>query len=107
MLVEFDTVLSAHLRSDRIQHIKADLSVFILIPIFTLQLYSFAKSNYLTHTTQFLTMKLILQLSLFLVLLLETSCTKQLENGGKNWALLIAGSNGFFNYRHQVSHIII
>jgi len=27
MLVDFDTVLSAHLRSDRIQHIKADLSV--------------------------------------------------------------------------------
>jgi len=106
MLVEFDTVLSAHLRSDRIQHIKADLSVFILIPIFTLRLL-FCQVKLVNSYYLILTMKLILQLPLFLVLLLETSCTKQLENGGKNWALLIAGSNGFFNYRHQVSHIII
>ena len=26
-----------------------------------------------------------------------------LENGGKNWALLVAGSNGWGNYRHQVN----
>lgn len=26
-----------------------------------------------------------------------------LEDGGKHWALLAAGSNGYDNYRHQVS----
>ena len=26
----------------------------------------------------------------------------QLPNGGKIWALLVAGSNGYDNYRHQV-----
>merc|ERR1711942_217561 len=25
----------------------------------------------------------------------------ELENGGVHWALIIAGSNGWFNYRHQ------
>lgn len=25
-----------------------------------------------------------------------------LPNGGKIWALLVAGSNGYYNYRHQV-----
>lgn len=27
---------------------------------------------------------------------------KNLPNGGKHWALIVAGSNGWFNYRHQV-----
>ncbi len=26
----------------------------------------------------------------------------ELENGGKHWAILVAGSNQFINYRHQV-----
>lgn len=26
------------------------------------------------------------------------------EEGGKHWALLVAGSNGYFNYRHQVNY---
>lgn len=29
-----------------------------------------------------------------------------LKNGGKNWALLVAGSNGWGNYRHQVYFIL-
>lgn len=31
----------------------------------------------------------------------------QLENGGKIWALLVAGSNGYDNYRHQVYLILM
>jgi len=27
---------------------------------------------------------------------------EQLEADGQHWALLVAGSNGYFNYRHQV-----
>lgn len=28
---------------------------------------------------------------------------EQPEEEGKHWALLVAGSNGYFNYRHQVN----
>lgn len=28
----------------------------------------------------------------------------QEERGGKNWVVLVAGSNGWYNYRHQVRH---
>jgi len=30
-----------------------------------------------------------------------------LPNGGKIWALLVAGSNYFMNYRHQVNDLAI
>jgi glycosylphosphatidylinositol transamidase (GPIT) subunit GPI8 len=36
------------------------------------------------------------------LMLLGLACGYQLENGGKIWALLVAGSNGYDNYRHQV-----
>ncbi|KAL4238849.1 hypothetical protein ACF0H5_003556 [Mactra antiquata] len=31
----------------------------------------------------------------------EFQQNEPLEDGGKHWALLVAGSNGYFNYRHQ------
>ncbi|XP_049863688.1 legumain-like [Schistocerca gregaria] len=37
----------------------------------------------------------------FLTLTVALTVTQQLENGGKIWALLAAGSNGYDNYRHQ------
>ena len=36
-----------------------------------------------------------------LVICLGISCIKSEEDQGVNWALLIAGSNEFYNYRHQ------
>jgi len=36
-------------------------------------------------------------------LLCGISFSHSLKDGGKHWALLVAGSNGFENYRHQVS----
>jgi len=35
------------------------------------------------------------------LMILYSACGYQLENGGKIWALLVAGSNEYFNYRHQ------
>lgn len=35
------------------------------------------------------------------LMILYSACGYQLENGGKIWALLVAGSNGYYNYRHQ------
>jgi hypothetical protein len=29
------------------------------------------------------------------------------DEAGDNWAVLVAGSNGWFNYRHQVRHGIL
>lgn len=26
----------------------------------------------------------------------------EIQNGGVHWALIVAGSNGYYNYRHQV-----
>jgi glycosylphosphatidylinositol transamidase (GPIT) subunit GPI8 len=40
------------------------------------------------------------------LMLLVAACGHQLENGGKIWALLVAGSNGYDNYRHQVCIIL-
>lgn len=37
----------------------------------------------------------------FLALTSAVSVAQRLENGGKIWALLAAGSNGYENYRHQ------
>jgi glycosylphosphatidylinositol transamidase (GPIT) subunit GPI8 len=42
---------------------------------------------------------LSLRLSIFLCCLIVTLASK-----GANWALLVAGSNQFINYRHQVSY---
>lgn len=35
------------------------------------------------------------------LMVLGAACGDQLENGGKIWALLVAGSSGYDNYRHQ------
>jgi glycosylphosphatidylinositol transamidase (GPIT) subunit GPI8 len=40
----------------------------------------------------------------YLVVLLALSSMAYCQEG-VNWAVLIAGSNGYFNYRHQVSSI--
>jgi len=37
------------------------------------------------------------------VIKLPTQLHAELEEGGTRWAVLVAGSNGFGNYRHQVS----
>lgn len=34
--------------------------------------------------------------------ILDSPIGGTLPNGGKIWALLVAGSNGYYNYRHQV-----
>ena len=39
---------------------------------------------------------------LFLTLSLFITISHQSEDTGVTWALLVAGSNGYFNYRHQV-----
>ncbi|GCB74161.1 hypothetical protein scyTo_0003248 [Scyliorhinus torazame] len=31
----------------------------------------------------------------------DTIPLEELENGGKHWVVLVAGSNGWYNYRHQ------
>lgn len=31
----------------------------------------------------------------------DLNLKRELPNGGKHWALIVAGSNGWFNYRHQ------
>jgi len=36
------------------------------------------------------------------LMILYSACGYELENGGKIWALLVAGSNEYYNYRHQV-----
>lgn len=56
-----------------------------------------------------LIMKNYFYLVLFITISSSLSVPKGgvLENGGKIWALLVAGSNGYYNYRHQVSNIII
>lgn len=41
------------------------------------------------------------------LMVLGSACGYQLGNGGKIWALLVAGSNGYDNYRHQVYLILI
>lgn len=28
--------------------------------------------------------------------------TEEPEDGGKHWVVIVAGSNGWYNYRHQV-----
>lgn len=35
------------------------------------------------------------------LMILYSVCGYDLENGGKIWALLVAGSNDYYNYRHQ------
>lgn len=46
----------------------------------------------------------VLCLSAFIALSLSQGDGKLpfLKNGGKHWALIVAGSNGYYNYRHQV-----
>ena len=63
------------------------------------------KSNFLTD----IIMKIYFCLILFITISSSLSLPKGgvLSNGGKIWALLVAGSNGYYNYRHQVSNIII
>ena len=34
-------------------------------------------------------------------LLLDLPSSNEIPNGGKIWVVLVAGSNGYFNYRHQ------
>lgn len=29
------------------------------------------------------------------------------EDGGKHWVLIVAGSNGWYNYRHQVRVLLV
>jgi glycosylphosphatidylinositol transamidase (GPIT) subunit GPI8 len=41
------------------------------------------------------------------LMVLGSACGYQLENGGKIWAVLVAGSNGYDNYRHQVYLILM
>lgn len=43
----------------------------------------------------------LLQVVSLLMVAVCISSKFQLENGGKKWALLVAGSNGYDNYRHQ------
>ena len=43
----------------------------------------------------------VLGLSLGLVNAFPT----QDPDGGKNWVVIVAGSNGWFNYRHQVRSV--
>lgn len=33
---------------------------------------------------------------------LPTSVDDDPEDGGKHWVVIVAGSNGWYNYRHQV-----
>lgn len=39
----------------------------------------------------------------FTLIFLLTTASSELKNGGKHWAVIVAGSNGYDNYRHQVS----
>lgn len=67
------------------------------------------KKNHPTTQLDFRTMKVLVLLGVLLCFVeWSTSIPSDfvfppLKNGGKNWALLVAGSNGWGNYRHQVT----
>lgn len=44
----------------------------------------------------------LLGLSLGLVNAFPSSSSSELPDSGKNWVVIVAGSNGWYNYRHQV-----
>ncbi|XP_030070292.1 legumain [Microcaecilia unicolor] len=48
-------------------------------------------------------MPMLLQTAVLLglVIMISTSPLEDIEDGGKHWVVLVAGSNGWYNYRHQ------
>ncbi|XP_006632647.2 legumain [Lepisosteus oculatus] len=46
-------------------------------------------------------LKTVALVGLFLVLGARALPLQEAENGGKNWVVIVAGSNGWYNYRHQ------
>lgn len=50
-------------------------------------------------------MALKITLLLSCILGISTFPLEDPEDGGKHWVVIVAGSNGWYNYRHQVKYI--
>lgn len=48
--------------------------------------------------------RMIWEVAVVLTLVLGTAAVPEddPEDGGKHWVVIVAGSNGWYNYRHQV-----
>lgn len=51
-------------------------------------------------------MALKITLLLSCILGISTFPLEDPEDGGKHWVVIVAGSNGWYNYRHQVKYIL-
>lgn len=74
-----------------------------LVRLLLFHIFSFSSPSVQVSTARLWDMSKPLFLALFgLCFGLLSAFPTQEERGGKNWVVLVAGSNGWYNYRHQV-----
>lgn len=76
-----------------------------LVRLLLFHMFSFSSPSVQVSTARLWDMSKPLFLALFgLCFGLLSAFPTQEESGGNNWVVLVAGSNGWYNYRHQVRH---